>query len=245
MQGAQVLRIIRHVPLPALPVVAVGGRPQAQVGLALPVAGVVYGEIAGAGEVGDLVLNVSLGPHGGLQHFELAGGMFLVYRLGLAGFHEMGQSGAFFNGQGIAGHVGDAVFKSSFQVFLPVAVAGGGRAVDEVDGQVVKAGGECLFQAGAGLAGIVGAVEKLQVLFKEGLDADAQAVDGCAAQGGDLFFGQVVGVGLQGDLGARFEGIVFSDLLEKAHEFALSEQAGGAAAVVDAVERFAFQVAVA
>ena len=49
----------RNVPLPAFSVIGMGGRADAQIFFPCPVGTVVPGEIAGAGEIGNLVMEVS------------------------------------------------------------------------------------------------------------------------------------------------------------------------------------------
>ena len=197
------------VPLTAVCVEGVGGGTATQVGNALPIGGVVAGVVAGQAEVGNLVMQVSGLPEGVDQLGEEAQAEVFIHFMNLMGLPQAMQGSSFFIGQVIGREVFGMEAKGCLQVVLPVFVRLARQAVDEVDAEVAEAGVATSLHGFDGLAGGVPAVQQSQCGIVEGLYAHAEAVEGVAAQHADVVLGQVVGVGLQGDLRGILQAIHF------------------------------------
>ena len=207
------------VPLTAVCVEGVGGGTATQVGNALPIGGVVAGVVAGQAEVGNLVMQVSGLPEGVDQPGEEAQAEVFIHFMNLMGLPQAMQGSSFFIGQVIGREVFGMEAKGCLQVVLPVFFRLARQAVDEVDAEVAEAGVATSLHgfdglAGGvpavdGLAGGVPAVQQSQCGIVAGLYAPAEAVEGEAAQHADVVLGQVVGVGLQGDLRGILQAIHF------------------------------------
>jgi hypothetical protein len=82
------------------------------------------------------------------------------------------------------------------------------------------------------------AAEKLQLLVIEALDANAEAVEGEGSQHRCIFLGEIVGVGLYGDLCIRLNSIVLVKGFEDPFKVMSLQAGGGTSSEVDGADRF-------
>ena len=176
-QAGDVEGVVGNIPLPAIAVEGVGGWPETDVGLALPVAAVVFALAAGHGKIGYLVVLVASFAEGFGEDIEVDALAFFAYVGHLSFFYHVVQGGFCLYGKRIAGKVRNAEGNGLLNVLSPLLVAKGGRAIDEIDGEIVKPHFLRQLNAADGLPGVVGAVHPHQVFLAERLDADAEAVD--------------------------------------------------------------------
>ena len=230
------------VPFPAARVERMGRRAAAQVGNALPVGRVVARVEAGLAEVGNLVVLVSGGREGVHQGGEETHAAVLVHFVHPMGLQHPIEWGAFLVGQVVGRDVLHVEGDGLSEVALPAFVRFAGQAVDEVDADVVEAVTAATLHGFDGLPGVVASVQQTEGGVVEGLDAHADAVEGQAAEHGCVLLGQVVGIGLKGNLFAVAEAVDIGQGIEDLKEILLLELRRRAASEVDGTDGLALQV---
>ncbi len=152
--------------------------------LALPVAGVVPRVVPRARIARDLVPFIAGPSEPGLDVFDHVGGEILV-----AGAHPAPGESAPERGFGLESElVGRDVLRVEFQERVEITVERCQRLVgqreDQVEGQIVEAGGACGLQRLACDASAMCPAESFQLIVLEGLDPDREAIDSGGAKAG-------------------------------------------------------------
>src|SRR5690606_5863007 len=111
--------IIGRVVLPASPVKGMGAWPNAEVGDAHPVIGIVDSKGARFSKVGNLILDVAGLTQLFLHPFKLLGNEVLRSGGKLPLFNPLSQGGIWFDGQGIAADMPRVKRNGSGQILLP------------------------------------------------------------------------------------------------------------------------------
>ena len=113
------------------------------------------------------------------------------------------EGGARLVGQMVSRKMGDAEAKGHVEVACPGFRGLVREAVDEVDADVGEARLEAAADGPDGTLGVVATAEAAEVGVVEALHAEADAADGeLGVELAEVIGGEVVGVGLQGDLAA-------------------------------------------
>lgn len=189
-----------EVPAAVASVVGVGAGAYTYILRPLPVAAVVAGVVAGEGKVGNLVVLVTGSKELLSQEFEGAYTLLLVDGGYEALLLHTPQAGALLISEVVGRDVLHTERDGLVETIGPVVECLAGEAIDEVDADV---GEPSLLQAVHGIDGLLGRMAtpyEAQGAVVKGLYAQAYAVDGEGAQPLYVLFGEVVGVGFEGEL---------------------------------------------
>ena len=189
-----------EVPAAVVSVVGVGTGAYTYILRPLPVAAVVAGVVAGEGKVGNLVVLVTGCKEFLSQEFEGAYTLLLVDGGYEALLLHTPQTGALLISEVVGRDMLHTERDGLVKAIGPVVECLAGEAIDEVDADV---GEPSLLQAVHGIDGLLGCMStpyEAQGAVVKGLYAQAYAVDGEGAQPLYVLFGEVVGVGFEGEL---------------------------------------------
>jgi hypothetical protein len=147
------------------------------------------------------------------------------------------EHGAGLDGECIGGEMGDGERGELGEVVLPAVEGLVGKAVYEVDAEVVEAGIGSRKDGLTGLGGAVATVEQTEVVVGEGLEADAEAVEKMEiAKPAEVFGGEVLGVGFEGGFLKLGEVEAAGNGVDNLAELSEGEDGGGAAAEIDGAQ---------
>ena len=175
-----------------------GARAEPQPFAAGPVELVVQGAVSGAGEARDLVvfeIGLASPPIDVLEH----GGLELGCSDSEApAAGTRAKLGALFDGQTVDGEMVGGKREEAVEIAVEIGEGLVRDGEDEIERQVVEAGGARLGANGLHRPGIVGAAERFQVVRLERLDAQAEPIAAGGTQRFKLGERQRFGVGLDG-----------------------------------------------
>ena len=192
-----------YVPAAGTAVVRVRRGAYADVARTGPVGRVVSGKAAGEAEVRHLVV-LPTGAGGALDEEAVEADADVLADGVDASAEELPVEGcARLVGQMVSRKMGDAEAEGHVEVARPGFRGLVREAVDEVDADVGEARLEAAADGPDGALGVVAAAEAAEVGVVEALHAEADAADGeLGVELAEVIGGEVVGVGLQGDLAA-------------------------------------------